>query len=180
MQTIPTTTGLQLALFKEWGHIVPLDLSGCLKIVGLLDSVQIIVIIILMFLVPGGPPLNQHGSAVNSTAIIFTWDPPAVEARNGVITGYSLIFLELATNSSSQYNQSGARIEAVIGQLHPYYDYECRIAAETFIGRGPYGEPFITRTLQDGQPVLLMSIILFHIILNVIMSIQYLLWLHAM
>ncbi len=107
--------------------------------------------LLILFSVPGGPPLNQLGSAVNSTAIIFTWDPPAVEARNGAITGYSLILVELATNSSSQYNQSGAHIEAVIGHLHPYYDYECRIAAETFIGRGPYGQPFITKTLQDGQ-----------------------------
>lgn len=103
-----------------------------------------------MCAVPSGAPLNQIGSAVNSTAIIFTWDHPATERRNGMITRYSLILTELATNSSSQYSQSGAHIEAVIGHLHPYYDYECKIAAETIIGRGPYGQPFVTRTLQDG------------------------------
>ena len=100
---------------------------------------------------PTGSPLNQHGSAINSTAIIFTWDHPAVDARNGLITGYSLILLEQATNLSTSYSQTGGRIELIVSNLHPYYDYECRIAAETRMGRGPYGPTFITTTLQAGK-----------------------------
>ena len=100
---------------------------------------------------PTGVPLNQLGLAVNSTAIIFTWDHPAIDSRNGIITGYSLLLVELTTNSTTLHSQTGAHIEVVIGNLHPYYDYECQIAAETSVGRGPYGLPFITRTLQDGE-----------------------------
>ena len=100
---------------------------------------------------PTGVPLNQLGLAVNSTAIIFTWNHPAVDSRNGIITGYSLLLVELTTNSTTLHSQTGAHIEVVIGNLHPYYDYECQIAAETSVGRGPYGLPFITRTLQDGE-----------------------------
>jgi len=86
---------------------------------------------ITYFTAPSGSPLNQRGSAINSTAIIFTWDHPAVDARNGLITGYSVMLLEQATNSSTQYSQIGGRIELVVGNLHPHYNYECRIAAET-------------------------------------------------
>jgi len=103
------------------------------------------------FTAPTGSPLNERGSVINSTAIIFTWDHPAADTRNGLITGYSLILLEQTTNTSTLYSQTGGRIELVINNLHPYYDYECRIAAETSVGRGPYGPPFTTRTLQDGN-----------------------------
>lgn len=58
---------------------------------------------------------------------------------------------ELISNITTTYRQSGARLELVVGMLHPYYQYECAIAAETGVGRGPYGEPFITRTESDGK-----------------------------
>lgn len=63
--------------------------------------------------------------------------------------------MELTTSLTTLYNQTGAHIELVIGSLHPYYEYECTIAAETRAGRGPYGQPFITRTLQDGSLVVI-------------------------
>lgn len=51
----------------------------------------------------------------------------------------------------ANYSQRGVRIELVIASLHPYYEYECQIAAETAVGRGPYGDVVITRTLPDGK-----------------------------
>ena len=101
--------------------------------------------------VPTSPPLNVSGSAINSTAIIIGWELPAMDGQNGNITSYSLILTEVATNTSTTHNQSGVHIELVIAYLHPYYEYECQIAAETAIGRGPYGDTVITRTLPDGQ-----------------------------
>ena len=89
--------------------------------------------------------------AINSTAIIFTWDHPPPAGRNGNITGYSLVVRELLTNTTTSYRQSGMRIELVVASLHPYYEYECVIAAETRVGRGPYGVPFVTRTDPDGE-----------------------------
>ena len=102
-------------------------------------------------LVPTSPPLNTTGSAFNSTAIIFTWEHPPLEGRNGMLTGYSLTVTELVTNTTTTFRQSGDRIELVVAGLHPYYEYQCAIAAETSVGRGPYGAPFITRTLADGM-----------------------------
>ena len=100
---------------------------------------------------PTSPPLNTTGRAVNSTAILFTWEHPLVSGRNGNITGYSLLLTELETNITTSYRQTGARIELVVGSLHPFYQYQCVIAAETRVGRGPYADSFITRTLADGM-----------------------------
>ena len=91
------------------------------------------------------------GRAINSTAIIISWELPALDGRNGNITGYSLIIRELATNTTTTLSQSGAHIEAVITSLHPYYESEYQIAAETAVGRGPYGDAVTTMTLPDGM-----------------------------
>lgn len=101
--------------------------------------------------VPTGAPLNASGSAINSTAVIINWELPALESRNGNITGYSVIIREVATNISASYDPSGVHIELVIASLHPYYVYECQIAAETVVGRGPYGDTVTIRTLPDGK-----------------------------
>lgn len=46
---------------------------------------------------------------------------------------------------------NGVHIEVVVASLHPYYEYKCQLAAETIVGRGPYGDTIIIRTLQDGM-----------------------------
>lgn len=100
--------------------------------------------------VPSGAPLNVSASAINSTALIINWELPAPSERNGDITGYSLLLREVPTNSTTSLSQSGAHIELVVSSLQPYYEYECQIAAETAVGRGPYGDVITTRTLSDG------------------------------
>lgn len=39
----------------------------------------------------------------------------------------------------------------MIVSLHPYYEYVVQIAAETGVGRGPYGGAVTTQTLEDGK-----------------------------
>ena len=107
--------------------------------------------ILYYIIAPAGAPLNASASAINSTAILITWDLPSFESRNGNITGYTLTVTELETNTTRVVSQNGRHIELVLGSLHPYYRYECQIAAETAAGRGPYGDAIVTRTLSDGM-----------------------------
>ncbi len=100
--------------------------------------------------VPTSAPLNVSGSAINSTSIIVTWELPALSGRNGIITGYSLILRDVTTNTTTLHSQLGIHLELVISSLHPYNEYEYRLAAETAVGRGPFGESITTRTLPDG------------------------------
>ena len=138
--------------FKKIHHVhTTLLLLESIVVINIMLTNYIVQCIHHYYAVPTIPPLNSTGSAVNSTAIIINWQLPAPYGRNGIITGYSLILTELITNTTTSYSQTGAHIELVIGSLHPFYDYECIIAAETSVGRGPYGDPFITRTSPDGM-----------------------------
>lgn len=108
----------------------------------------------MSLLVPSSAPLNVSGSAINSTAVVINWELPALDGRNGNITGYSLIIREVATNTTTTRSPSRVHIELVIASLHPYYEYECQVAAETAVGRGPYGDTIVTSTLPDGELIM--------------------------
>ena len=49
------------------------------------------------------------------------------------------------------YQQETQRTEFMIDALHPDYGYECSVAAETIVGRGPFSDPFIITTHEDGK-----------------------------
>ena len=106
---------------------------------------------VLLYTAPTAAPSNVSASAINSTAIIVIWELPPLDGRNGNITGYSLVITEVATNTTTTHSQSGLHVELVITSLHPYYEYECHIAAETAVGSGPHGDAIITQTLPDGM-----------------------------
>ena len=112
-------------------------------------KVQCICTIIIFYIVPTGAPQNVSASPINSTAIIITWQLPLFEDRNGNITGYSIIVTDTISNTSTTHYRN--EIFAVIVSLHPYYEYVVQIAAETGVGRGPYGGAVTTQTMEDGK-----------------------------
>ena len=100
---------------------------------------------------PSSPPLNSAGEVLGPTAISVSWQPPAPEGQNGIITSYTILITELLTDTNTTYQRDGSRTELVITGLHPYYDYSCAIAAQTSVGLGPFGDPFTVTTHQDGE-----------------------------
>lgn len=100
--------------------------------------------------VPTSSPLNARGVTVNSTFILLTWEPPVRDGRNGIIVSYYIRILEVPTNRTFIYERP-IHTDLLIGALHPFYEYQCSVAAETAVGRGPFGATFITRTDQDGK-----------------------------
>ena len=104
-----------------------------------------------LYTVPTAPPQNVDGEVLNSTAIFMTWQVPPLEGQNGIIQLYFIHLLEVPTNLSFIYQQEGQHTELVIVSLHPDYDYECSVAAETVVGRGPFSDPFIITTHEDGK-----------------------------
>ena len=101
--------------------------------------------------VPTAPPQNTAGEILSSTTISITWQAPPLEEQNGIIQQYIIHLLEIPTNSDFTYQQEGQHRELVILSLHPDYDYECSVAAETIVGRGPFSDPFIITTHEDGK-----------------------------
>ena len=98
---------------------------------------------------PSSAPLRLVGQAVNSERILLSWDLPDPAGRNGIITGYNIRVLELATGSVVSYNLTN-RTDFLIERLHPYYDYECSVAAATMVGVGPLSDPVTVRTNESG------------------------------
>ena len=103
------------------------------------------------FAAPSSSPLSSAGEVLGPTAISISWQPPAPEGQNGIITSYTVLITEVLTNTTTTHQRDGSRTEIVITGLHPYYDYSCAVAAQTSVGLGPFGAPFTVTTHQDGE-----------------------------
>lgn len=120
------------------------------------------------FAVPSTPPLNSSGQVLSPSTLSITWQPPALEGQNGIITSYTVRLIEQPTDMIFTYQRGGSHTEIFITNLHPYYGYSCSVAAATSVGLGPYSAPFTLITHQDGQctcldfGLLLLFNIIFH------------------
>ena len=76
------------------------------------------------------------------------WDPPPIEARNGIIVQYSVSLLERETESMKHGTSTGVSIN--LGSLHPDYTYDCRVSAVT-VEDGPFSAVISIQTLIAGK-----------------------------
>lgn len=74
-------------------------------------------------------------SALSASSISMSWEPPALEHRNGEILRY-IVNVTHATSGETLHSTPNTTI--VVHSLHPYYVYHCNVAAENVIGSGPY------------------------------------------
>lgn len=86
---------------------------------------------------------------MNSRQIFLAWDIPEFSGQNGIITGYSVHVLEIITSTEFLYNVTN-QTTFLVEQLHPHYEYQCSVAAATFVGMGPYSAPIVIKTDEDG------------------------------
>ena len=86
--------------------------------------------------VPTGTPRLVEAVAVSSSSIRITWIPPPEEEQNGVIRSYVINVTELQTGNVREIVAYGDESIQIVNQLHPFYTYECAIAAFT-VGLGP-------------------------------------------
>lgn len=100
---------------------------------------------------PSSPPTNATGEVLSPTVIFISWSPPVSEGQNGIIVSYHVKLLEMSSGMNYMYHRSSSHTEILITGLHPYYDYNCSVSAETSAGQGPYSVPFTIRTHEDGE-----------------------------
>ena len=103
----------------------------------------------LVHLAPSGSPTNVNGTAVSSTIIQLSWDPPLSYLQNGLIQSYNITVLEVDTNTTLYITQDTSRSTISITDLHPHYTYKLSVAAYT-VDIGPASSVYVT-TLQDGR-----------------------------
>ena len=98
---------------------------------------------------PETPPLQFRVEATDSQTLVLSWEPPNSEYQNGIITNYTVNIIEMETGIVHQ-NVTGNTSITVFPQ-HPYYTYNCSVAARTSAGLGPFT---LSRTIQmpeDGK-----------------------------
>ena len=105
----------------------------------------------LLYTVPSAAPQNVRGYASGSTAINLQWSPPTYQY---CIRHYSIIVREVNTGTQTQHTSTG--LQTTINRLHPYYTYECRVAAYT-TREGVLSRPINITTDQDGKHELAVS-----------------------
>ena len=85
--------------------------------------------------VPSGPPLGLSGELISTTSYRLFWNPPTPMDRNGVVRSYFISCSPLEGGKAFSHSVTESNI--TLTELHPFYTYECRVAAVT-IGIGPY------------------------------------------
>ena len=103
---------------------------------------------VLPFLASSGPPQNITGTAISATLVSLQWGIPVAIDINGVIAKYAVNIVEVYTGQS--YSLFTENMHVNVGPLHPYYIYECSIAAYT-VATGVYSSPINVTTLEAGS-----------------------------
>ena len=113
------------------------------------ESAPVTIKFYVEYAVPSASPQSLTGSVESSTLILLSWEAPPPYGRNGEIVYYLIHMRELETGRFWTLPVFNNKISAYIGSLHPYYHYECKVAAYT-IGLGPYSESISLLTDEEG------------------------------
>ena len=105
---------------------------------------------------PTGSPEEFTVTQRRARNITFSWSPPALTERNGVITGYSLSCVPVAGGGNSINKQYTAAGNFTLGGYTPATSYNCSISASNSQGAGPVAHVDVT-TLDDGESMMLMG-----------------------
>jgi len=73
------------------------------------------------YLVPTGPATRLQSSAINSTTIQLSWQPPPSDELNGVLELYTVTLIEIPSGTMMTYNTTSSDI--TIGSLQPCSSY---------------------------------------------------------
>lgn len=132
--TSPMPVGLCLPCIRQW--LPSASFRGVMKCASLVAAA------------PASHPGGLAGYAVDSSTIALSWMVIPPTDKNGIIQYYSIELTENNTGLVYVYNSSLE--DRVITGLHPYYIYECTVAAVTIL-TGPFSPPVTIQTKEDGQ-----------------------------
>ena len=99
-------------------------------------------------LAPSAAPTSVGVSEVTSSSITVQWGTVPCIHRNGDITGYSVQYGVVGSESTQTMNVSGD-FSGVISNLEPSTDYSIKVAAMNSVDIGPYSDAVIAQT--DGM-----------------------------
>ena len=97
---------------------------------------------------PSSAPITPTVTLVSSRFFSIEWDSPPFEETNGVIRNYVITLTELETETV--FTETTNSTQTTISGLHPFYTYQCAVAAET-IAIGPYSTQITVKLGEEGM-----------------------------
>ena len=113
------------------------------------DSLVAQALLFSMHVAPTGEPLGVTAASISSTSIRISWQAPLLELQNGEITAYHITVLELETGLVRAFTTVPTDSIYVVNSLHPFYNYNCSVAAFTN-DLGPIAY-YVVQTLPEGE-----------------------------
>ena len=104
--------------------------------------------ILWSYTVPTSAPLGVRAIGTGSHSLVLTWDQPPAEHRNGRIRRYQVRLTEAETGDIFQLTSTTTQVN--ISNLHPFYNYNCSVAAET-IATGPFSDSISVQLDEYGK-----------------------------
>lgn len=100
------------------------------------------------FVVPSASPSTLSTTSVTSESFTLMWQPPPFEETNGIIRNYVIRVTEV--NTGQTFTETSNTTQVILVGLHPFYIYECQVAAET-VGLGPYSTQITVQLDEEGN-----------------------------
>ena len=97
---------------------------------------------------PTAPPSTPQVSELTAQSFNLIWQPPPFEATNGEIRQYILAIVEVETELTFEVTANSTQM--IVGSLHPYYNYMCKVRAET-TQPGPFSDVISVLLLEEGE-----------------------------
>ncbi|OXB53612.1 hypothetical protein ASZ78_013319 [Callipepla squamata] len=106
----------------------------------------------LLKLEPSAPPQDISCTSPSSTSILVSWKPPPVENQNGIITAYSIKYIEIDGEDVKPHEILGISSDStqyLLEQLEKWTEYRISVTAHTDVGPGPESLAVLIRTDED-------------------------------
>ena len=96
---------------------------------------------------PLAPPSRPVDFGITHDSLSLNWQAPPFEETHGVIRNYVIAVHEVETGRN--FTETSNVTQVTLSNLHPFYTYNCSIAAVT-VGTGPFSEYISIRLPEAG------------------------------
>ena len=86
----------------------------------------------------------------NPASLNVSWRLPVQRHRNGPITGHVIQYTRIGSSDMMSVNVTSGTTRTISG-LVAYVNYSVIVAAMTVNGTGPFSEPMVGRSGEDGE-----------------------------
>ena len=89
-------------------------------------------------------------TSVNPASLEVSWQPPLEINHNGPITGYVIQYTRIGTSNMMSENVNSGTTHTISG-LVAYVAYSVTVAAVNVNGTGPFSNPVMKTSGEDGE-----------------------------